>query len=131
VGCSHTTGCPLFPLLNASLGGWRNYYCDSHDHWLTCARYQLALEGKPVPISLLPNGKQAHHLDRFGSSELGQARPAPARPLHPSQMPTRPAEPSPDLWASQYRENPPMRPRRSEPARHWWTRLATWMKGPA
>jgi len=137
VGCSHTTGCPLFPLLNTSLRGWRNYYCDSEDHWLDCARYKLALSGKPVPISLLPNGRQAHHLDRFGSSELGQAPPprsgpAPARPLHPSQAPARRPEPPPRSWAPQSRENPHTRgTRRKEPARRWWTRLADWMRGPA
>jgi hypothetical protein len=134
VGCSHTTECPLFPLLNTSLRGWRNNYCDSENGWLDCARYQLALEGKPVPMSLLPNGKQPQHLERFGSYELRQeppSRPAPARPFEPSQAPTRPPEPSPSSRAPQPRENSPTGSRRSEPARRWWTRLADWMKGPA
>jgi hypothetical protein len=104
--------------LNTSLRGWRNYYCDSGDRWLVCARYQLALKGQPVPISLLPNGKQAHHLDWLGSSDIGQAQQAPPRP-----SPARPPEPSPHSWAP--------RPPRPEPARRWWTRLADWMKGPA
>jgi hypothetical protein len=120
VGCSHTTGCPLFPLLNTSLRGWRNYYCDSEDRWLDCARYKLALKGEPVPISLLPNGKQAHHLDWLGWTDIGQAPP-------PAQPPARRPEPAPhSSWGP-----PPERPPHREPARRWWTRLADWMRGPA
>ena len=52
MGCLHAKGCPLFPLLNASLRGWRDYYCDSEDRWLDCARYKLSRTGQPVPISL-------------------------------------------------------------------------------
>ncbi len=62
MGCSHTRECPLFPLLNASLRDWRNYYCDSEDGWQKCARYQLSKTGQLVPISLLPNGADAVHL---------------------------------------------------------------------
>lgn len=63
MSCSHAAGCPLFPLLRASLQGWRDYYCDSVGQWHDCARYQLALTGEPVPISLLPNGARARHLE--------------------------------------------------------------------
>ena len=62
VGCSHREGCPLFPLLNASLRGWREYYCDSADRWHECARYKLSLTGRLVPITLLPNGHDAQLL---------------------------------------------------------------------
>ncbi len=63
MGCSHATGCPLFPLLRESLRGWRDYYCDSNDQWLGCARYKMSLTGERVPISLLPNGAQARHFE--------------------------------------------------------------------
>lgn len=63
MGCSHATGCPLFPLLRESLRGWRDYYCDSNDQWLGCARYKMSMTGERVPISLLPNGAQARHLE--------------------------------------------------------------------
>jgi hypothetical protein len=139
VGCLHAKGCPLFPLLNASLRGWRDYYCDSEDRWLDCARYKLSRTGQPVPISLLPNGKNAQHLnrapdaDRFGSAEPRQAPPsrlnpgspgttAPFEPA-PAAAPARPLEPSPPSQAPQ--------PPAARSTRRWWTRLADWMRGPA
>lgn len=78
VGCSHREGCPLFPLLNASLRGWRDHYCDSEDRWHDCARYKLSLTGKLVPITLLPNGHDAQLLrpdfdaDRTGAAKRKQ-----------------------------------------------------------
>lgn len=78
MSCSHAAGCPLFPLLRASLRGWREYYCDSDDQWLGCARYQVSLTGERVPISLLPNGARARHLedvteaDRAGAANPGR-----------------------------------------------------------
>lgn len=125
VGCSHTEGCPLFPLLRASLRGWRDYYCDHEDRWRDCARYKLSLTGRLVPITLLPNGKDAQLLrfapdaDRSGAAEprpaprqalpsrlnsgsprtaVPRARfePAPGRPLEPSPAsPVPPPEPGP------------------------------------
>src|SRR5437588_2492723 len=69
VGCTHAQACPLFPLLNESLRGWRDYYCDSDDRWCECARYKLAVTGQLVPISLLPNGKDAQHLRRAADAD--------------------------------------------------------------
>lgn len=111
MGCSHTAGCPLFPLLRASLRGWRDYYCDSEDQWLGCARYQVSLTGERVPISLLPNGARARHLedaaadaDRSGAAypeqSPQQAQPAQHNPWSPESAswsqpaPARPPEPS-------------------------------------
>jgi len=34
---------------------WQLRYCMAE--YETCARYQLALEAKPIPATLLPNGK--------------------------------------------------------------------------
>lgn len=67
MACTHRDACPLFPFLNSSLAGWRNYYCDSADGWRTCARYQQALRGQHVPLSLLPNGRDAFHLQHVGA----------------------------------------------------------------
>lgn len=57
MGCSHAESCPLFPKLHSSLAGWKKAYCDAEDKWMDCARYQTSLQGKPVPLALLPNGK--------------------------------------------------------------------------
>lgn len=110
VGCSHSAGCPLFPLLRASLQGWRDYYCDSEDQWLGCARYQVSLTGERVPISLLPNGARARHLEemagteRYGAAYPEQRQQQAPPPRHdprpavsaawPQPAPTRPPEPS-------------------------------------
>lgn len=58
VHCSHVASCELFPKFKKrpSLGVWQTFYC--HGRFTTCARYRLSLEGKPVPPSLLPNGKE-------------------------------------------------------------------------
>jgi len=58
MSCSHSTSCELFPLLamEPALKLWKSHFCDG-DHE-KCARYQLALSGKAVPLTLLPNGKQ-------------------------------------------------------------------------
>ncbi|MEU3553473.1 hypothetical protein [Streptomyces fragilis] len=85
MGCSHATGCPLFPLLRESLRGWRDYYCDSNDQWRGCARYKMSLTGERVPISLLPNGAQARHFEDAGDAggtcapASGQAPPQAVR----------------------------------------------------
>lgn len=81
MGCSHAAGCPLFPLLRESLRGWRDYYCDSNDQWLGCARYKMSLTGERVPISLLPNGAQARHFEDAADTG-GACAPAPAQ-AHP------------------------------------------------
>ena len=111
MSCSHATGCPLFPLLRASLQGWRDYYCDSDDQWLGCARYQVSLTGERVPISLLPNGARARHLedaatdgDRYGAANPEQRHQQAPPPQHSpwshesaswsQPTPARPPEPS-------------------------------------
>lgn len=94
MGCPHAATCPLFPLLRASLQGWRKYYCDSEDRWHDCARYQLSLTGERVPISLLPNGVRARHLEPAADeSRSGGANPGQA----PRQAPS----PGPNPWFSQ------------------------------
>ncbi len=56
--CPHIPTCELFPRfgLQSSLKVWKTYYCEGR--YEPCARYVRALEGKPVPITLLPNGKE-------------------------------------------------------------------------
>ncbi len=158
VGCSHREGCPLFPLLNASLRGWRDYYCDSADRWHDCARYKMSLTGRLVPITLLPNGHDAQLLrpdpgaDRSGAAEpVPASRQAPPSGLNPGSpetavpiarfesgltpAPDRPLEPSPPSQVPQPPENPPARltrlaRRKYGSTRRWWTRLADWMARP-
>lgn len=86
--------CPLFPLLNASLQAWRDYYCDTEDRWPDCARYKMAVTGRPVPTTLLPNGKEAQLLRHaadvggVGGAEgrrAPQQAPPPRFASHPPQ----------------------------------------------
>lgn len=57
MACSHTKNCQLYAQFaaDASLKLWKQHFCE--DKYQSCARYQLALEGKAVPLTLLPNGK--------------------------------------------------------------------------
>lgn len=57
MGCTHSSNCPLFPKLHASLAAWRTHYCDTESEWMSCARYQRSMLGEAVPVALLPNGK--------------------------------------------------------------------------
>jgi len=56
--CSHTTSCELYVQFAAdpSIQLWKTHYCDSD--YKRCARFALSLQGKAVPLTLLPNGKQ-------------------------------------------------------------------------
>ena len=99
MGCSHAVGCPLFPLLKASLQGWRDYYCDSADQWHECARFKLSLTGERVPITLLPNGRHAQHLGRPTST----GRPVAAQPGQtPRQAPRQAPPPRPNPPAADH-----------------------------
>lgn len=88
MSCSHAVGCPLFPLLRASLQGWRDHYCDSDEQWHDCARYQMSLTGERVPISLLPNGARARHLEvEADANGSGAANPGQVRRQAPPRQP--------------------------------------------
>jgi len=56
--CTHSKNCQLYAqfAMEPSLRLWKKRYCVAD--YKQCARYQLALEGKSVPLSLLPNGKR-------------------------------------------------------------------------
>jgi hypothetical protein len=56
--CPHLSACELFPkfALRASLKVWIVFYCESK--FEQCARYGLALANRPVPMNLLPNGRE-------------------------------------------------------------------------
>ncbi len=55
--CPRTPGCPLYAQfkMEATRHFWIETYCRSENH-TTCKRLALALEKKPVPPKLLPNG---------------------------------------------------------------------------
>ncbi len=55
--CSRMSNCALFKQfsIKASLVVWTTRYCESN--FARCARLQLATEGKPVPLNLLPTGR--------------------------------------------------------------------------
>ena len=57
MSCSHAASCPLFAqfAMEPSLKVWKQHFCEGA--YTTCVRYQHSLQGKPVPITLLPNGK--------------------------------------------------------------------------
>ncbi|MFM9612167.1 hypothetical protein ACSCBZ_35220 [Streptomyces niveiscabiei] len=84
VGCLHASTCPLFPHLNESLAGWRSYYCDSDANWRACARYEVALSGERVPITLLPNGRHARYL-ALTPTPAGGAEPPPESAEEPGR----------------------------------------------
>lgn len=54
--CSHIASCKMYALLKlaGSLETWQARYCRAD--YTQCARYKLALEGRPVPLNLMPNG---------------------------------------------------------------------------
>lgn len=54
--CPHSETCALYPKLTTSLTVWKIAFCNSEKH-TTCARYLLSQQGKPVPATLLPNGR--------------------------------------------------------------------------
>ncbi len=56
--CSHSKDCQLYAqfAMEPSLRLWKQRYCVAD--FKKCARYQLALEGKSVPLALLPNGRR-------------------------------------------------------------------------
>ena len=139
MGCSHTAACPLFPLLNASLDGWRRCYCDSLDGWRECARYQQSLRGQYVPLSLLPNGHDGRHVQNTAADrESGDAGLQGAHV--PGSAPTLvdllfEHAPSPDRIPPEGEPRTPTPTPRSvhqpSPTRRWWTRLAEWMRTPS
>ena len=57
MACSHTSTCPLFPLIsvNSALKVWKTFYCEGK--YENCQRYTLSRSGQSVPANLLPNGK--------------------------------------------------------------------------
>lgn len=62
--CTHKESCALYRILErtGSLTLWQSRYCD--DRFESCARFDAALTGKPVPDHMLPNG----HLLRLPES---------------------------------------------------------------
>ncbi len=58
MNCTHSKNCQLYAqfAMEPSLRLWKQRYCMSD--FEQCARYQLALEGKSVPLALLPNGRR-------------------------------------------------------------------------
>ena len=58
MACNHSGSCELFPLMamEPALNLWKKHYCDGN--FTGCSRYQLSIKSKPVPLTLLPNGKQ-------------------------------------------------------------------------
>ncbi len=56
--CSHSSSCELYPLMamEPALKLWKQHFCEGQ--YEKCARYALSKEGRPVPLTLLPNGKQ-------------------------------------------------------------------------
>ena len=58
MACTHINNCELFVqfALNPALGIWQSAYCKGD--YAACARYETALKGQVVPLSLLPNGKK-------------------------------------------------------------------------
>lgn len=143
MGCSHAEGCPLFPLLNASLSAWRAYYCDTYQGWQDCARYRASRTGQLVPITLLPNGANAQHLRGLSPVDRpanGPRHAAARRPVPPPrERPSGDAwfEPTPPPVPAAFRSPEPPQPGSSHAGwrrprrRRWWDRFTEWIAGPA
>lgn len=58
VTCSHSESCDLYVqfAMEPSLKLWKQHFCEGQ--FERCARFQVALSGRPVPLGLLPNGKE-------------------------------------------------------------------------
>lgn len=69
MACSHSKNCQLYPQFAAdpSLRLWQQHYCEVD--YARCARYQVSLTGKAIPLTLLPNGELLHRLQ--SKEELG------------------------------------------------------------
>lgn len=136
MGCSHARHCPLFPYLNASLGSWREAYCDSAAGWSDCARYRLSSNGEPVPLALLPNGRlPVSMIPNLARAEAAQLTSPPAPggsaearselpplyldyPVPPPRPAPQPFRPLTDLW-------------RRAVGSERWTRVVSWLRAPA
>lgn len=112
MACTHVGDCPLFPKLNASLSGWRTHYCDTDDAWTECARYTRGLEGKPVPLALLPNGKMAQVLE---PGRMAAVTPYAAQEAAPDTAAVAVADPAPARADSGGRPS-------------WWTRVLAFFR---
>ena len=55
--CSRVETCLLFKQfqMKSALNVWKSYYCEGDFN--RCERWKLVAAGKPVPLSLLPNGR--------------------------------------------------------------------------
>ncbi len=82
MACSHIESCELFPELttNSALKVWQTFYCSGD--YSKCERYKKALEGKAIPITMLPNGKV---LDTayLSAKHQKKAKPAPVQATVP------------------------------------------------
>lgn len=60
MSCPHSTVCPLYETFRsqALLKVWKVSYCEGD--FARCERFKLSCDAKPVPLTMLPNGK---HLD--------------------------------------------------------------------
>lgn len=73
MACSHIKSCELFVqfALNPALEIWKQHYCNGE--YEECVRFKLAKMGQPVPLTLLPNGKNIElnqQQDEFGTTAL-------------------------------------------------------------
>ena len=57
MACPLKETCPLIAKLTGTFKIWQKFYCDTDVNHQACARYKLVCEGKPMPITLLPNGE--------------------------------------------------------------------------
>ena len=55
--CPRIAGCPLFKAFSvkSSLKVWQSFFCQGN--FQGCERYKLVVQGKPVALQLLPNGR--------------------------------------------------------------------------
>ena len=57
MSCSHISSCEMYVRFAAdpSIEVWKKHFCEGDFN--KCARYAMSLQGKTVPLHMLPNGK--------------------------------------------------------------------------
>ena len=70
-GCTRQSDCPLFErfIISGSANIWRRLYCDKEEKFKTCARYEAGVNGRTVPVNLLPNGQLLRSM-RMGADDV-------------------------------------------------------------
>ena len=88
--CSHVENCELFVqfALNPALEVWKMHYCQGL--FQECIRFRRSTAGKPLPLTLLPNGKLLQ-ANGMAKTDVGAAAMLDSIVKHRTRMVSMPA----------------------------------------